>query len=96
VALADADVLADYNSEKSFFTPATGQPTIEGATYDAAAGSFSFSWTAAAGASYEVDVSTNLPSFTPLATGLQTNSFTDVVPAGPMRFYRLRVEQPPE
>ena len=88
VALDDARIAADYNAEKSTFLPA--QPVIQNPAFNA--GAFGFSWNSAPGASYAVDVSTNLPSWSTLATGLQTNRFTEIPPAGPMRFYRLRVE----
>jgi hypothetical protein len=60
-------------------------------TYDRGATSATITWTAAPGASYTVQGSPDLSTWTDRGTGLTTGSFTDAQATG-NRFYRLRVE----
>jgi len=60
-------------------------------TYDRGAGSATITWTAAPGASYTVQGSPDLSTWTDRGTAITTGSFTDSQATG-TRFYRLRVE----
>jgi len=83
-------IQAHYQAELDDFTPSQS-PQLS-ITYNRTAGSATLTWSAAAGASYTVQSSPDLSSWSNRGTGITSGSFTDDQAGGAMRFYRLRVE----
>ncbi|MHC1763189.1 MAG: hypothetical protein AB9869_02630 [Verrucomicrobiia bacterium] len=81
-----------YASESGQFTVST--ITIESVAYSAAADTFTLTWNAAAGIQYEVQATSDLGgTWTAVATGLTTGSYTDKPSTGgTQRFYRVRAQ----
>jgi hypothetical protein len=86
-ATGDDSILAHYQAELDDFLPQLRLSI----TYDRGAGSATITWTAAPGASYTVQGSPDLSTWTDRGTAITTGSFTDSQATG-TRFYRLRVE----
>jgi len=89
-ALTSTEVAATYASEKAEFESLA----IEGVQLDAVAGTITFSWGLASGATYAVEATGAIgDAWIPVATGLTEPSFIediDLEVTG--RFYRVRVE----
>jgi hypothetical protein len=86
-ATGDDSILAHYQAELDDFAPQLRLAI----TYDRGAGSATITWNAAPGASYTVQGSPDLSTWTDRGTGITTGTFTDTQATG-NRFYRLRVE----
>ena len=86
-ATGDDSILAHYQAEVDDFAPQLRLSI----TYDRGAGSATITWTAAPGASYTVQGSPDLSTWSDRGTGITTGTFTDAQATG-IRFYRLRVE----
>jgi hypothetical protein len=94
VALPADKILTDYNAEKAAFSGGTSDTTITTQSYDSAQGKFTFTWTPAAGKTYDVQAANvigDANAWTTVATAVTTGTFTETVPAGAQRYYRLVV-----
>ncbi len=90
-ALTAAQIAAQYNDEKTFFTSPPAGLKIDNISLNA--GAVTLTWVVASGKTYAVETSTNLRDWTALATGLSTGRFSEPVSnATRAKFYRLRVE----
>jgi hypothetical protein len=86
-ATGEDSILAHYQAELEDFVPQLRLSI----TYDRGASTATITWTAAPGASYTVQGSPDLSTWTDRGTAITTGSFTDSQATG-IRFYRLRVE----
>ena len=68
------------------------RPNIQTINVDRQTGVVTLDWTTVVGRTYAVEASGTLTNWTAVATGLSTNRFNETPPAGPIRFYRIRVE----
>jgi len=87
-ALSASQITSNYTAEVGLFT----RPNIQAINVDPQTGVVTLDWTTTVGRTYAVEASGTLTNWTAVATGLSTNRFNETSPAGPIRFYRIRVE----
>jgi hypothetical protein len=81
-------IQAHYQAEVGTFSESGLRLSV---TYDRIVGAVTIGWSAAPGASYTIQSSDNLTSWSDRATGLTSGTFTDSAGGG-MRFYRVLTE----
>jgi hypothetical protein len=93
-ALSGQAIADKYAAERAQFEGGTNVTDLhlELVSANGQNGAVTLSWTATAGQTYSVELSTNLTSWTAIATNLTTGTFTDAPasPVPPYKFYRLR------
>jgi len=87
-ALSASQITSNYTAEVGLFT----RPNIQAINVDRQTGVVTLDWTTVVGRTYAVEASGTLTNWSAVATGLSTNRFNETPPAGPTRFYRIRVE----
>ena len=91
-ALTGTDISGIYNAEKGSYAGGSGGADITAVSLNPTTRAITISWTPPAGRTVAVESSTNLTSWSPVATGLNTGEFSEPTTGTDYKFYRLRVE----
>jgi hypothetical protein len=91
-AISGTDVASIYNAEKGNYEGGSAGADITSVALNPTTRAITINWTPPAGRTVAVEGSSNLTSWEPVATGLNTGQFSEPTTGTNYKFYRLRVE----